>query len=337
MKSSFDLKHNIARITPQTREDLEILKEVLKPGIFVTAKSPRSIKIKRGGELIRAKTGRKEVLMKILVEKIELAEKLRLNGKIVEIREDFDKGYHTIEIEPGKFFTVEREWKSWEIDRIKAAERRPEPILVCVLDDMEADLFMIKERYKHLVNIRSEITGKRFDTKEAENKRKEYHDNIIKKIVNRSEQVKKIIIAGPAFEKENLYERIKLKEKKLVEKIIIEQTFQTSELGLQELLKKGLLEKLTKISRITEESKAVEELLEEIGKDGKAVYGLEDTRNAIESGLVRLLLVSVDKISEFEEVLDEADKLKTRIMVISSEHPSGRKLSGLGGIAGLIK
>ncbi len=66
MKSGFDLKHNIGKITPQNREDLELLSEILKPGVFVTAKSPRSIKIKRGSELIRAKTGRKEVLMNFI-------------------------------------------------------------------------------------------------------------------------------------------------------------------------------------------------------------------------------------------------------------------------------
>lgn len=337
MRSSFDLKHNLAKITPESREDLEILAEVLKPGVLVTAKSPRSIKIKRGSELIRAKSGRKEVLMKVEVEKIELTEKLRLNGKIIEIREDFDKGYHTIEIEPGKFFTAEKEWKSWEVDRIKAAERRPVTILICILDDLEADLYLIKERYKHLVNIKSEISGKRYDTKGTENKRKEYYDSVIKKIVNRSERARKIIIAGPGFEREDLQKRIKLREKQIVDKIIMEKTYHTGELGLQEILKKDLIEKISKMSRISKETKAVEQLLYEIGKNGKAVYGLEQTKEAVESGLVGLLLVSVDKIQDFEGVLDEADRLNSEIMVISPEHTSGKKLLGLGGIAGLLK
>ena len=115
MRSSFDLKHNTGRLMAENAEDLEVLRDMLSPGVFVTAKSPRSIKIKREGELVRAKTGRKEVLMKILVEKIELREALRLTGKIVEAPEDVDKGYHTIEIEPDKIFKVEKVWKRWEI------------------------------------------------------------------------------------------------------------------------------------------------------------------------------------------------------------------------------
>ena len=111
MRSRFDLKHNIAKIRPHSKEDLFILKEVITPGSFITAKSPRSVKIKREGELIRAKTGRKEVLMKIEVEKIELKDKLRLTGKMLEAPEKVDKGYHTIEVEPNKFLRVEKEWK----------------------------------------------------------------------------------------------------------------------------------------------------------------------------------------------------------------------------------
>jgi protein pelota len=101
-------------------------------------------------------------------------------------------------------------------------------------------------------------------------------------------------------------------------------------------LKKGLIEKLTKLSRITEETQAVESLLESISGSGKAVYGLEKVKEAIESRVVRLLLISDSKIREYEEVLDFADKMRVEIMVISSQHDAGEKLLGLGGIAALL-
>jgi protein pelota len=333
MHSSFDLKHDIGKVTPENKEDLYILKDTITPGSFVTAKSPRSVKIRREGELIRAKTGRKEVIMKIQVEKIDLGENLRLTGKIIEAPEDVEKGYHTIEVEPDKFLKIEREWKSWEIDRIKAAERKPEPILICILDETEADFYLLKERYKHLIHLDSEASGKRFETKKAEAKQKEYFENIFKILKDKSEGVKKIILAGPAFAKDDVQKLIKEREKDLLEKIIIDSTFQTGNIGLEELLKRGLLEKLTKMSRAAEEAKVIERLLEEIGRDGKAVYGLERTKEAIDSGLVELVLVSDKKIRDFEDVLDLADKMKCKIIVISSD--AGEKLLGLGGIAGL--
>jgi len=333
MRSSFDLKHNIGKITPESQEDLEILKEVITPEALVIAKSPRSIKIKREGELIRAKTGRKEVLMKLQVEKVELKEKLRLTGKILEAPEDVEKGYHTIEIEPDKFLKVEKIWKGWEVDRVKSAERRAEPVLVCILDESEADFYLLKERYKHLLHIDSEASGKRYEAKKAEEKQKEYLQKILE--ILKSKQVNKIIIAGPAFAKENVQKLIKEREKQLLEKIIIDSTFQTGETGLQELLKKGLIEKLTKMSRVTEETRAVESLLEAISSSGKAVYG-DKVKEAVESGVVSLLLVSDNKIRDFEEILDLADRMRVRIMVVSSQHSAGEKLLGLGGIAGLL-
>jgi len=337
MHSRFDLKHNIGKITPDSKEDLYILKEVITLGSFVTAKSPRSVKIRREGELIRAKTGRREVLMKIQVEKIELRDKLRLTGKILEAPESVDRGYHTIEVDPNKFLKIEKEWKSWEIDRIKSAERKPEPVLICILDENEADFYFLKQRYKHLFNLISKSSGKRFDTKKAEKERKEYYANILNELKKRSKGVKKIVIAGPGFAREDLQKLIKQREKELLNKLMIDFTYQTGNLGLQELLKKGLIEKITKYSRITQETKAVEKLLEEINKNGKAVYGLENTKSALESGTVDFLLVSDIKIREFEELLDLADKIKCKIMVINSEHSSGEKLVGIGGIAGLLK
>jgi protein pelota len=334
MRSSFDLKHNIGKITPESQEDLEILEDVIAPGSLVTAKSPRSIKIKREGELVRAKTGRKEVLMKLQVEKVELKEKLRLTGKIIEASEDVEKGFHTIEVEPDKFLKIEKPWKGWEIDRIKSAERKAEPVLVCILDESEADFFLLKERYKFLLHLDSEVSGKRYETKKAEEKQKEYFSKILE--ILKSKQVNKIIIAGPAFSKDNVIRLAKEREKQLLEKIIIESTFQTGETGLQELLKKGLIEKLTKISRVSEETKEVERLLEAISSSGKAVYGLENVKGALESGMVSLLLVSDIKIRDYEEVLDLADKMRVKIMVVSSQHSAGEKLLGLGGIAGLL-
>jgi len=336
MRSSFDLKHNIGKITPESVEDLSILKEVLTPGNFITAKSPRSIKIKREGNLVRAKTGRREVVMKIELEKTELKDdKLRLTGKIVEAPEDVEKGYHTIEVEPEKFLRIEKIWKGWEIDRIKSAERRHEPILICILDENEADFYFLKERYKHLFNIASEASGKSFESKKAETKRNEYYAKILEELKKRSERVKKIVIAGSGFAREDLQNLMKQRSKELLEKIIIEFTYQSGNLGLQELLKKGLIERLTKYSRISEETNAVENLLENINK-GKAVYGMEKTRESLENGLVSLLLISNSKVREFEELLDMADRMRCNIIVISSEHDAGEKLLGLGGIGAIL-
>jgi protein pelota len=334
MRSSFDLKHNMARITPENGEDLEVLRDILSPGILITAKSPRSIKVKREGELVRAKTGRKEVLMKLLVEKIELREALRLTGKIMEAPEDVDRGYHTIEIEPDKMFSAEKVWKSWEIERIRAAEKKNEPVLICMIDETEANFYFLKDRYKLLFTIDSEASGKKFESKKSESKRTEYYAKVLEEIKKRSDRVTKIVIAGPGFAREDLQNLINQRAKELLGKIILEFTYGTGNLGVQELLKKGLIEKITKYSRIAQETNAVEKLLEQMNR-GKAACGPEKALEAIKNNAAQLLLVSDVKIRDYESILDEADSAKTELMIISSEHDAGQKLLGLGGIAAL--
>jgi protein pelota len=203
-------------------------------------------------------------------------------------------------------------------------------------DENDADFYFLKERYKHLFTIENESSGKSFEMKKSETKRYEYYTKILEDLKKRSERVKKIVIAGPGFARDDLNNMIKQRTKDLLEKIIFDFTYQSGNLGLQELLKKGLIEKITKYSRISQETKAVETLLEEINKSGKAVYGLEKTRDALNNGIISFLLVSDTKVRDYEEMLDKADKIKCNIMVISSEHDAGEKLLGLGGIAGLL-
>ena len=205
---------------------------------------------------------------------------------------------------------------------------------MCILDEKEADFYFLKERYRHLLNIASEATGKRYDSKKAEEKFNEYFVKIIEILKKKSTNAKKIVIAGPGFAREDLQTLIKQRAKELMEKIIMEFTYQTGNLGLQELLKKGLIEKITKYSRVAEETNIVESLLEQIRKE-KAVYGMKNTQEALDSGKVHTVLVSDVKIREYEEMLDQADRMKAKLMIISSEHDAGQKLLGLGGIAAL--
>lgn len=331
MRSKFDLRHNLAKLKPETADDLVVLQNVITPGSFAKSKTLRSVEVRRGDEKIKA--GKRSVILKISVEKAEFHEttgKLRLMGKIIEAPEGIEKAYHTIEIGPFSFLEVEKEWKKWEIDKIKGAETKAERVLVCVLDETEADLWEIKERKRHLVHLTCSL-GK---ASGVSTKPKFYSDifNMLKE-----KQTNHIVIAGPAFAKEELNKYIKEKDRELSKKIILDSLMQTGETGLQELLRKGVLERVLKISRISEETKIVELLLEEIAKDGKAVYGIEETKKALEVGAIETLIISDKKIREFEDLVEIAEKMKSKVMIISSDHEAGEKLFRLGGIAGLLR
>ncbi len=330
MKSGFDLKHNIGKITPENADDLEVLRKVLREGDLITAKTLRSIEIRRGEEKIKA--GKRFYVLTIQLEKIGLDNVLKLGGKIVEGPEEVERGYHTLEIEPGTFTTVIHNWKSWEIDWIKSMQVKIENILVCVLDEREADFYSLRARYIHLLHLTAESSGKMYESR----REAEYLSNVLKELERKAGKFNKIIIAGPGFARDNLNNLIKQRARDIINKIKNDFTYQTGELGIKELLKKGLIENLVKESRISKETYLVELLLSNL-KEGKAVVGLEKVKENLINGMVDTVLVSDSKIKEYESVLDSAENLKSRIMIISSGHPSGEQLLGLGGLAALLR
>ncbi len=324
MKSTFDPKHDLGKITPENLDDLFVLKDIITPGCLVKAKTPRSVQVKRGEETV--KVGKRYVTLTVIAEKVELSDRLRVGGRIAEGPEDMERGFHTITIEPGTFVTIQKQWKPWELNKIKIAEKKQEPVLVVILDDREADLYVVTEKTDHKAHITGGVG------KAVEQKSPEYLGKIISDL---KKYEMKIIIAGPGFTKEDLIKQVRDADVK--KRITVDSVSHTGEVGLQELINRGTIEKIIVGSRISEESEVVEQLLTEIMKEGKAVYGLDETRDALEQGALEVLLISDMKVRELEDVMDYADKVRTKVMIISSRHQSGEKLLGLGGIAGLLR
>jgi len=329
MKSKFDLKHGFAKVKPESPDDLWVLEQVITPGSLAKARTVRSVEVRRGEEKLKA--GKRAMTLKIKVEKVELTDVLRLGGKIVEGPEEVPHEWHTLEIEPGTELTLEREWRSWEVDKVKAAEKRVEPVLMLIMDDRDADFYVISDRKKHLMHIAGPGYGKGSDV----SKKPEYYKDLIGRLKARPE--KHIVVAGPGFAKDELAAAIREREKDLYYKVVLEGANQTGDLGLQEVVKRKVLERIVRSSRMSEETEAVESFLAELGKGGKVAYGRKEVADAADAGAVATLLVSDEKVREFAPVLEKAEKTGARIMIVSSDHPAGERLLAMGGIAALLR
>lgn len=330
MKSRFDLKHGIGWLKPETADDLWLLSSIITPGSLVTARTLRTIEVRR--EEKKVKVGRRPVTLTIKVEKAELNQTLRLGGKITEAPPEIPHEWHTIEVKPGTQLKVIREWKGWELDKIRAAARAAIPVLVCILDEREADLWLIKERTKHLAHIRAVGVGK----EELRSRKPEFYGEIIAAL-KRAPEAKHIIIAGPGFEKENILKFIKEREKELAKKITIDSVSHTGLPGLHELIKRKTLERVLKESRLTEEVAAVDKFFEQLAKGGAVAYGPEQVKAAAQAGAVEILLVSDTKVRQFEPLMETVEKMKGSVKIISSQHAAGEKLLGIGGIAAILR
>ena len=328
------------KVKPEIVEDLWHLEKVIKPGDLVSGESDRKFTTESG------KSERVHVRVKLQVEKVEFHKPsgaLKVLGIIVEgSPEEYVKlkAHHSLEIGQFDIVTIEKEWKKHELDRLKEAERgsRREKLFILVMDDREAEFFVIREfGIDSLGRINCISRGKY--TGESKDAIKAYYGAVLDLI---SKKEGRIVIAGPGFEKDNFYDYVKDKDQKIAKKMTVESTGNTGGQGVYELLTKGTLDKILRDSRFAEETKAVDRFIAEVSrKNSKATYGLDNVERALDMKAVEELLVIdsllMDKRELIEHILDKAERGKAKVMIVSHENEVSQKLKGFTGIAALLR
>jgi len=292
-----------------------------------------------GGKKI--KVGKRPMVLKIDVEKIEFKDydyKLRLLGKIIEGPDDVPLGsYHTIEIDVGDVLTIVKEkWEKYHLEKIRKAQKRIPKILLSVVDNNEATFGVLDGTG---VNIVSSLRNP-YSIQHEEEKTPEFYKSIAKEIRNLSEDSKKVILAGPGFAKEHVQKIIKDNYSELNKKIITDSTSSATRSGINELLKRGNLEKIIQENEALRETKLVNEFFSHLKKeDHLAVYGLEELKKADEMGAVEIVLVSDKKIRNqgIEKLLNSIESKGGKIEIISTSHETGEQFDRMGGLGAILR
>ncbi|PIN73414.1 mRNA surveillance protein pelota [Candidatus Woesearchaeota archaeon CG10_big_fil_rev_8_21_14_0_10_45_16] len=343
------IKHNFKTGIVQLRvtdlDDLWYLRQIIDPGDLITGKTTRKVKI---GDSENAKVVKKTLTLKVEAETIEFGEdnsSLRVNGRIREGPEDIPRdSYHAITLSEGTEFTIQKtQWLSYQRQKLEEAAEKRFSYLLCLFDREEA-LFALTKKYgfEVLVKIKGEVPKK----DKAQQITKDFQQEIIKALDVYAGRYnpEHIILASPAFYKEDLVKKIK--DKELLKKIVLGVCSEVDESALNEVMRRPELAATLKDSKAREEQLLVEELLTEINKQGKAVYGWQDVKNAAASGAIQSLLITdafiqkkreEGKFAEVDELLKVIDTLQAPIHIISTEHDGGQRLSGLSGIAALLR
>ncbi len=340
---SSDFKKGFVKIRVEDQDDLWYLSHLIDPGDLVKGKTTRKIKI---GESENAKTAKKTYILKIEAVTIELTENsLRINGRVKEGPEEIPKEcYQAISLESGDEFSLEKvRWLEYQKQKLKEASEKKYHYLLCLFDREEA-LFALTKKFGHevLTKIKGEVSKK---AQQVEIK-KEFYDEIIKILeeYNQRFNPENVVLASPAFYKEDLAKKIKSPE--LKKKIVLATCSDIDESSIGEVLRRPELEKLLKNSRAREEQSLIDELLVEINKNDKAAYGWKEVKKAADAGAISKLLLTDDFIqqkrvknefAEIDEGMKAIDSMKGEVHIISSKNDSGRKLDGLGGIAAILR
>ncbi len=343
---SKDTKKGEYKIKTENLDDLWYLSHIIDSGDLIRGSTVRKIKI--GGEDERkARISKKKVFLEIELEKTEFKDDiLRLSGIIKDGPEDLPRGsHHTFNIDENSTITIKKErWLKYQLDKLKEAVAAKQPdILICILDREEA-LFALSRRrgYDILNRLKGEVQKKDENVVAKGN----FYEQIVillKEYISRY-KIENVIIASPAFWKEELMKHIE--DDNLKSRITEAACSSVDEGAINEVLRRNEVREVLKQDRIAKEVKLVEQLMQEIAKDEKAAYGMKEVEKAANAGAVKMLLVSDGYISEMREKerygpLDKTmkliDDMKGEVHIIGSEHESGKKLDGLGGIGAILR
>ena len=342
---SSNFKKGEAKVKIETLDDLWYLSQVIDVGDTVKGKTLRKIKVGSAEK----EAVRKTVFMELKVEKVEFSKttsRLRILGTIVEGPEDVQKGsHHTFNVEEDTIITISKEeWPDYQIKYLKdAAQASTLKILICVFDREDAFFaLMTRSGYELLTHIHGDVAKKAVD----EHVKPTFYAQIIKQLEDYDKRFKldKIILASPAFWKEELFKV--LQNEDIKKKIVPATCSSADESAINEVLKREEVQKALKQERVSEELALVEQVLTEISKQGAAAYGIEEVQQAVDASAVKDLLVTdsmimklreEEKFSQLDKIMKDADKSKAKIHIISAEHAGGKKLEGIGGIAALLR
>lgn len=322
-----DLRHNTVVLVPENPDDLWLISEIVGKGDIVGGKTLRSIKIERGDTHTSV---RKSIFVRVSVEKVDFEEsQLRASGRIIECSEG-ERGWHAFEIMPNESVSIEREWKKYELQRLDDAKVKHPKVLICVMDDGEADFFVLTEKLQPLASFRG-VTGKTY----GQENREKYYGELVKYMQDKD--CFRIILAGPGFAKDDLMKLVKETGGSLASKIIMDGIAHTGEAGVRELLRRGIVEKLVKSSAVAEQTRLVEKFFSELAADGKVMYGPKEVENAVEMGAVSMLLVSDKLVREKDSLLKTAESRGAEVKIIYSNHEAGERLLSMGGLAAFLR
>ncbi|MBU4492820.1 MAG: mRNA surveillance protein pelota, partial [Nanoarchaeota archaeon] len=322
----FNLRKGELKLKVENMDDLWCLSHVIEPGDIVKGKTIRKIKI---GESDQRKVNivKKTVFIEIRVENTEFHEYssvLRVSGTITQGPEDVTKGsYHTFNLEQGSIITIIKEkWLSFQIEKIKQASVETKKILICILDRDDACFGLLK---KQGFSLLSEIKGDVEKKADVKTRTGNFYGEVINKLYDYVERYKieNIILASPAFWKEDLMKNIK--DGEIKKKITLATCSCSGKEAINEVLKRPEVKNVLSQQRIAKELKLVESLLEEISKNNLAVYGLKETEKAVTVGAVEKLLITdkliqktraENKFEKIDQLMKNTESMKGTVNII---------------------
>ena len=336
------------KVKAENINDLWCLNNIIAQGDLVKGQTFRKIKIGDSGDR-SMRVVKKKVFLALRIEKVEFHDTtttLRVSGTVEEGPEDIPRGsYHTFNVGENTIIKIVKErFSRYHLEKLNQATKYKGPkVLICVMDRETSVFALLKgEVYEVLSKLNGNVQKKAQD----DSPKSDFYYQILKVLEEYDGRYKldSIVVASPAFWKEDFFKVVKNDEIK--KKIYLASCSSSSETAINEVLKRTEVQKLIKDDFIAKDILFMEKLLDEIAKEGLAVYGFKETKVAIDAGAVEVLLLTDKKIHDaqlkksydlLETLMKSTEDMKGKINIISSSNDAGKKLDGLGGIGAILR
>ncbi|MDO8556216.1 MAG: mRNA surveillance protein pelota [Nanoarchaeota archaeon] len=339
-----DLRSGFFHVQVTHSEDLWYLSQFVEPGDTVMGKSERKVKVAND------KVIKKTYTLAVIVERCELVDQqLRVLGKVVSEHDDIAKGsYQTIEVELHSLIKIEKikvsQYALAKLDEAK--ENQQSVVLLLVFDREEACFGLLSNTgVQVLDSVAGDVEKKQFKTAAKDGS---FYLGLLKFLQEYEQRFHPsvIILASPAFFKEDLLKVVQRESPELAKKCRLATCNNPGAAGLQEVLKRDELKSVLEQERFVQESLLMDEVLQEIATVGKATYGLKQVAAAVDAGAVRVLLVAESLVKDAREdgwyfkldkLMRSVVDMKGRLVLLHDKYDAGKKLVGLSGIAALLR
>ncbi len=339
-----DAATGLLRLRLESPSDLWRTARLVRPGDLVggstTRRDPEAPEDVPGAE-----RARRRVWIVVLAEQVEFhgfSKHVRVTGPIRE--GPFDLGrHHTLDLQEGDEVTVLKPSLSAS-DRVLLDEGMAgtgEPtILLAAVDWGDSSLVRLRGRaIEPVADLKRTISGKRYEGGQGEKDRKAYVEEIVGLLRREGPAATAVVVAGPGFLKEGVVRRLREVEPALVAKVKVFPTAESGRVGVDELLKSGRASEALRGSVAAEEAQFVEQLVRSLAAGTRAAVGRREVAEAVEAGAVETLLVLETLLTDPEvaPVLDRARAARARLFIVRDEGENGAKLTGLGGLAAILR
>ena len=322
------------RLFPENIDDIWHLSHLIAPGDLVFATTLRT------GDTVAdkirpEKAEKRPVRLGIRVGKVEFhhyANRLRVTGLI---EHGMDQGsHHTLNIETGYEISVIRQWWKSDLERIDRAVKASvyDVIHILTIEEGEAELFRIRHFGPELVITITMGSGKGMEV----NSRTSFFEKVLGQLAPVNGP---LVIAGPGFIKEDFMKFFRSRESEKAATAVVVETRRTGAGAVQEVIGLGTLEKLAGDLQLAREVNLMGEFLRRISKGEPVAYGRAEVKNAGDCGAIEVVLVVDTLIRDpgVVEMMEQAERSDSGVIVFSTGFEPGKRLEALGGVAALLR